>query len=75
MINLLIYVDVFMLFLIKVFTGNEDRGTAVLHFFTVPLVTRYLRFQPQSWKNKICMRIEIYGCALSKFVASWGLCF
>jgi len=58
----------FMLFPTKGLTANEDRDTAVLHFFTVPLVTRYLRFQPQSWNNKICMRVEIYGCALGKFV-------
>lgn len=51
-------------FVTQVFTGNEDRDTAVLHFFEVPLVARYLRFQPQTWINKICMRVEIYGCAL-----------
>ena len=54
--------------LVKVFTGNEDGDTPVLHFFEVPLVARYLRFQPQTWINKICMRVEIYGCALSKFI-------
>ena len=51
-------------------TGNEDRETVVLHFFAVPLVTRYLRFLPQKWENMICMRVEIYGCGLSKFINS-----
>ena len=49
-------------------TGNEDRETVVLHFLAVPLVTRYLRFLPQKWENMICMRVEIYGCGLSKFI-------
>ena len=52
-------------------TGNEDRETVVLHFLAVPLVTRYLRFLPQKWENMICMRVEIYGCGLSKFIITF----
>ncbi|CAH3023118.1 unnamed protein product, partial [Porites evermanni] len=49
----------------KVITGNVDRNSTVFHFFSTSLVTRYLRFHTQSWHNKICMRVGIYGCAVN----------
>ncbi|CAH3192720.1 unnamed protein product, partial [Porites evermanni] len=48
-----------------VITGNVDRNSTVFHFFSTSLVTRYLRFHTQSWHNRICMRVGIYGCAVN----------
>jgi len=50
----------------QVISANQDRDTIALHFFSV-VVTRYVRFLPQSWNNEICMRIELYGCPLDQF--------
>lgn len=46
------------------FTGNKDRDTTVLHLFKTPVVARYVRFVPETWSGKICMRVQIYGCAI-----------
>lgn len=51
----------------QVISANQDRDTIALHFFSVVLVAQYVRFLPQSWSNKICMRIELYGCPLDQF--------
>ena len=53
----------------QLFTGNKDRSTTVLHLFSTPVVARYVRFVPETWSGKICMRVQIYGCAVSKFIA------
>jgi len=47
------------------FTGNKDRNTTVLHLFSTPVVARYVRFLPETWSGKICMRVQIYGCAVN----------
>ena len=26
------------------------------------MIARYVRFRPVNWFNRICMRVEIYGC-------------
>lgn len=46
------------------FTGNKDRSTTVLHLFSTPVVARYVRFVPETWSGNICMRVQIYGCAI-----------
>lgn len=27
-------------------------------------VVRYIRINPTGWRNKICLRVEVYGCSL-----------
>ena len=60
---------VFVLSHLQVIAANQDRDTTALHFFSPPLVARYVRFLPQSWNNAICMRIELYGCFMGKNLA------
>ncbi|XP_078579734.1 lymphocyte antigen 75-like isoform X1 [Branchiostoma floridae x Branchiostoma japonicum] len=46
----------------KIFAANNDRDTEVTNLLDAPVVTRYVRFWPQTWTNHISMRVEILGC-------------
>ena len=48
--------------LFQEFSGNFDQNTIVSHSLTVPIIARYIRFQPLAWSNQIGMRVELYGC-------------
>uniref|UniRef100_A0A3P8PZ04 Carboxypeptidase X (M14 family), member 1b n=1 Tax=Astatotilapia calliptera TaxID=8154 RepID=A0A3P8PZ04_ASTCA len=53
-----------------IFEGNQDAETPVLALFNTSTVARYIRINPQSWyqngtKGHICLRAEVFGCALS----------
>lgn len=34
----------------------------VTHYLKSPVIARYVRFRPMNWFQRICMRVEIYGC-------------
>ena len=40
--------------------GSQVEGT------TVDIQAAYLRFTPKSFKNLVCMRVELYGCKSSE---------
>lgn len=44
------------------FDGNQDSDTIVQNKLSPPVTARYIRLVPFEWKNKISMRMEIYGC-------------
>lgn len=46
---------------VKVFKGNKDNDTIVINSILNPVEARFVRFIPQSWKNSIAMRVEVYG--------------
>lgn len=35
---------------------------SVLHQLNPPIRARYIRFLPEEWKERISMRVELYGC-------------
>ncbi|XP_078694888.1 lactadherin-like [Branchiostoma floridae x Branchiostoma belcheri] len=45
----------------KVFQGNEDANTLQRHLFANPVTARFVRFLIQTWRNHICMRMEVLG--------------
>ena len=47
--------------------GNTDGYSIERRKLKVPIDARYIRINPSKWKNGICMRVEFYGCSLSKF--------
>ena len=66
------------------FAGNRDRNTAVMYPFNPPIRCQYLRVVPWSWRTRISMRVEAYGCYTGKkrsqwlvvsFVQKCGICF
>ncbi|XP_066014975.1 uncharacterized protein [Pocillopora verrucosa] len=46
----------------KVFSGNSDRHSVVQHDLNPVIKQRYIRFRPLTWKGRIAMRVELYGC-------------
>ena len=40
--------------------GNDDRNSVVKHV-VYELLTRYLRFLPQTYQGWVCMRTEVFG--------------
>ena len=46
----------------QIFPGNNDRYTPVSHDLKIPIITRYIRINPETWHSHICMRAEFYGC-------------
>ncbi|PFX12512.1 Receptor-type tyrosine-protein phosphatase F, partial [Stylophora pistillata] len=46
--------------LVKVFEGNDDRNTKVKQI-VYGVLTRYLRFRPQTDQGGVCMRTEVFG--------------
>ena len=44
----------------KVLEGNKDRNSNVKHV-VYGVLTRYLRFLPQTHQGEVCMRTEVFG--------------
>lgn len=49
-------------FLLQVFTANYDRYSVVKNNLDKPIITRYIRINPETWQSHISMRTEFYGC-------------
>ncbi|CAH3169050.1 unnamed protein product, partial [Pocillopora meandrina] len=45
---------------VKVFMGNCDRNSVVKHV-VYGLLTRYVRFLPQTYQGLVCLRTEVFG--------------
>ena len=46
----------------KVFDGNTDRYTVVSHDLRNPIITKFIRINPETWQSYISLRAEFYGC-------------
>ncbi|XP_073489468.1 neuropilin-2 isoform X1 [Aquarana catesbeiana] len=49
----------------KIFPGNNDATEVVLNKIPQPVLTRFVRFRPQTWQSGIAMRVELYGCQIT----------
>lgn len=49
----------------QIFHGNTDPAEVVLNRITQPVLARFVRIRPQTWKNGIALRFELYGCQIS----------
>ncbi|XP_044162878.1 lactadherin-like [Acropora millepora] len=54
----------------EVMRGNYDGRSVVRHNFSSSIYARYIRVRPMTYRNKICMRMELYGCSISSSVLS-----
>lgn len=45
----------------QVFKGNRNNNSVVINSISNPVQARFVRFVPQTWKNSIAMRVEVYG--------------
>jgi hypothetical protein len=46
----------------QIFTGNSDASGRSLNEIHPAFVAKYVRIRPMSFKNKMCMKVEVYGC-------------
>uniref|UniRef100_A0A3B4U9T4 Neuropilin n=1 Tax=Seriola dumerili TaxID=41447 RepID=A0A3B4U9T4_SERDU len=49
----------------KVFHANADATDVVLNRIPQPVLARFVRIRPQTWKNGIALRFELYGCQIT----------
>ncbi|KAK1789031.1 hypothetical protein P4O66_014985 [Electrophorus voltai] len=49
----------------KVFHANTDPLEVVLNRIPQPILARFVRIRPQTWKNGIALRFELYGCQIT----------
>uniref|UniRef100_A0A669DWY3 Neuropilin n=1 Tax=Oreochromis niloticus TaxID=8128 RepID=A0A669DWY3_ORENI len=50
---------------IQVFHANADATEVVLNRIPQPVLARFVRIKPQTWKNGIALRFELYGCQIT----------
>ncbi|XP_063245944.1 discoidin, CUB and LCCL domain-containing protein 1 isoform X2 [Prinia subflava] len=48
----------------KVFQGNSNPGDIVRNNFIPPIVARYVRIIPQTWNQRIALKLELMGCRI-----------
>ncbi|XP_061166819.1 uncharacterized protein LOC133175728 [Saccostrea echinata] len=48
-------------------SGNVDRYSRVIQFYSQPIITRELRLYPQSSQQRVSLRVSLYGQPLSQF--------
>ena len=46
----------------QIFGGNMDIKTERRHYLNVPMVTRYIRLHPLTWRKRIGLRAGAIGC-------------
>uniref|UniRef100_A0A8C7CIN1 Neuropilin n=1 Tax=Oncorhynchus kisutch TaxID=8019 RepID=A0A8C7CIN1_ONCKI len=49
----------------KVFHANTDSTEVVLNRIPLPVLARFVRVRPQTWKTGIALRLELYGCQIT----------
>ncbi|XP_028281133.1 neuropilin-2a isoform X1 [Parambassis ranga] len=49
----------------KTFHANTDPTEVVLNRVPQPVLARFVRIRPQTWKNGIALRFELYGCQIT----------
>uniref|UniRef100_A0A8B9NEU5 F5/8 type C domain-containing protein n=1 Tax=Accipiter nisus TaxID=211598 RepID=A0A8B9NEU5_9AVES len=49
---------------LQVFQGNSNSGDIVRNNFIPPIVARYVRIIPQTWNQRIALKLELMGCRI-----------
>ncbi|XP_043362085.1 discoidin, CUB and LCCL domain-containing protein 1-like isoform X2 [Dermochelys coriacea] len=52
-----------------VFEGNADSLQEVSNTFIPPILARYLRIMPQSWNQRIALKVALQGCQVARLKA------
>ncbi|XP_050293158.1 neurexin-4 isoform X2 [Anthonomus grandis grandis] len=47
---------------IRMFKGNTDSDTVHKNEFEVPIIAQWIRINPTRWRDRISMRVELFGC-------------
>ncbi|UYV79517.1 CNTNAP1 [Cordylochernes scorpioides] len=46
----------------QLFPGNVDGESVKMNYFETPIIAQYIRINPTRWRDRISLRIELYGC-------------
>lgn len=46
----------------QMFKGNVDADTIKYNVFEVPIIAQWVRINPTRWRDRISLRVELYGC-------------
>ncbi|KAG8190720.1 hypothetical protein JTE90_024856 [Oedothorax gibbosus] len=46
----------------RLFQGNVDGDTVKYNSFDIPIIAQWIRINPTRWRDRISMRVELYGC-------------
>ncbi|KAK2575769.1 hypothetical protein KPH14_007155 [Odynerus spinipes] len=57
---------------IKMFKGNTNGDTIKLNKFEVPIIAQWIRINPTRWRDRISLRLELYGCDYDSDVLSFN---
>ncbi|XP_067867795.1 discoidin, CUB and LCCL domain-containing protein 1 [Heterodontus francisci] len=57
----------------KIFEGNNNYQQQVRNNFIPSFVGRYIRIRPQTWHQRIAMKVELIGCKVSQRTRSIGI--
>ncbi|XP_031782155.1 neurexin-4 [Nasonia vitripennis] len=57
---------------IKMFKGNKDGDTVKLNKFEVPIIAQWIRINPTRWRDRISLRVELYGCEYNSEILSFN---
>lgn len=48
------------------FEGNADSQGEVSNAFIPPIIARYIRVTPQSWHQRVALKVALVGCQLAR---------
>ncbi|KAJ8950685.1 hypothetical protein NQ318_012765 [Aromia moschata] len=46
----------------EMFSGNVDGDTVHKNEFEVPIIAQWIRINPTRWRDRISMRVQLFGC-------------
>ncbi|XP_015181762.1 PREDICTED: neurexin-4 isoform X4 [Polistes dominula] len=56
----------------EMFKGNTNGDTIKLNKFEVPIIAQWIRINPTRWRDRISLRLELYGCDYESDVLSFN---
>ncbi|XP_043664144.1 neurexin-4 isoform X5 [Vespula pensylvanica] len=57
---------------LTMFKGNTNGDTIKLNKFEVPIIAQWIRINPTRWRDRISLRLELYGCDYESDVLSFN---
>lgn len=51
----------------QLFSGNVDGDSIKFNQFDIPIIAQWIRINPTRWRDRISLRVELYGCDYGKF--------
>ncbi|XP_018318496.1 neurexin-4 isoform X1 [Agrilus planipennis] len=56
----------------RMFKGNSDGDSIYKNEFEVPIIAQWIRINPTRWRDRISMRVELFGCEYKSDVLNFN---